>query len=73
MLTKPDQRALCPNGRPLSGHDNTPAARIRPDHAATHGRATPRAVAARRVSGQMQAQSGASMTYQLGFTSGPSS
>jgi hypothetical protein len=71
MQTKTDQRALRPNGRPLSGHDATPA-RVRPDHAHSHGRATPRTAETRRVGAHMQAQSGASMDYQLGFTSGPS-
>lgn len=73
MQTKPETRALRPSGRTLSGHDGNQAARVRPDHAASYGRAKPRAASARRVGAQMQAQSGASMTYQLGFTSGPSS
>jgi hypothetical protein len=72
MQTKPENRALRPNGRTLSGHETKPAARVRPDHAASHGRATQRAATARRASAQMQAQGGASMDYQMGFTSGPS-
>lgn len=73
MTRKSDHRAPRPEARPVAGPETTQAARVRPDHANSHGRATPRDATTRRTGAQTQAQSGASMTYQLGFTSGPSS
>lgn len=72
MQSKPDHRAIRPAGRVISGPETAPDARIRPDHATSHGRATPRGAATRRPGAKMQARGGASMDYQLGFTSGPS-
>jgi hypothetical protein len=71
MQSKLDQRAIRPQARVTPGPDTQPA-RIRPDHATSHGRATSRVTGNRRASAQMQAQGGASMNYQMGFTSGPS-
>ena len=70
MQTKPTERAIGPNDRVTSGHSARSEARIRPDHAAHHGRSTPRDAATRR--GAAQTTGGTSMDYQQGFFSGPS-
>jgi hypothetical protein len=72
MQSKSDHRAIRSGAHGLTGSEPKPAARIRPDHATTHGRATRRDAATRRASVQPQARIGASMDYQMGFTSGPS-
>ena len=69
MQTKPTERAMCPNDRVTPGAKPRSEARIRPDHAAHHGRSAPRDVATRR--GTAQTQGGTSMDYQQGFFSGP--
>ena len=70
MQTKPTERAIGPNDRVTPGHAPRFEARIRPDHAAQHGRSTPRDAATRR--GTAQTTGGTSMDYQQGFFSGPS-
>jgi hypothetical protein len=72
MQTKPQKRALGPNDTGTVATNVSTPARMRPDHAAHHGRSTPRDAATRRNDARMQAQTGASMDYQMGFTSGPS-
>lgn len=72
MQTRSDHRAMRPAGRGVPGPHDIKTPRDRTEHATSHGRATPRDAATRRPSAQMQARSGASMDYQLGFTSGPS-
>lgn len=71
MQTKSTQRAIGPNDRTSPGRSLRSEARIRPDHAAQHGRITPRDATARR--GAALAKDTASMDYQQGFFSGPSS
>jgi hypothetical protein len=72
MQTKTDQRATRPTRSSLSGPAIPAAARLRPGHAERAGRGMQRDVAAPGDAVQMQAPTGVSMDYQLGFTSGPS-
>jgi hypothetical protein len=69
MQTKPTERAMGPNDRVTPGLTPRSEARIRPDHAAHHGRSTPRDAATRR--GKAQSEGSTSMDYQQGFFSGP--
>lgn len=71
MQTKPTERAIGPNDRVTAGAKPRTEARIRPDHAAQHGRSTPRDAATRR--GPAPAEGSVSMDYQQGFFSGPAS
>ncbi|NKX43351.1 hypothetical protein [Roseicyclus persicicus] len=71
MTTKTDQRAPRPTGRGISGQTAPGLGRLRPDHAAQHGRATAHAAAARGPAPRRMPRSGASMDYQQGFFSGP--
>jgi hypothetical protein len=73
MQAKSDHRATRPNDRSITGPKMPVPTRIRPDQAPSHGRDMQRGIAPRRLAAHMQAQTGASMDYQLGFTSGPSS
>jgi hypothetical protein len=71
MQNNLNTRAPRPADRDVSRSTHL-AADARHDHVAAHGRAASRSGAVlRRAPGQMQAQNGASMAYQQGFTSGP--
>ena len=72
MTVKSDHRATGPNTQAMSGSTSSAGARVRPDHSAHHGRASSRDASARRHGARKQAQTGAFMDYQQGFTSGPS-
>lgn len=66
MQSKPTERAIGPNNRPMAGQAPRPEASICPDHAAQHRRSIPRR-------GATKAPGAVSMDYQQGFFSGPSS
>jgi hypothetical protein len=72
MTVTSERRANGPNTQTMSGVPSPAGARVRPDHAAHHGRAASRDATARRPGARTQAQTGAFMDYQQGFTSGPS-
>lgn len=72
MTIKPDQRALRPNGTSIPGAGTAGTnAPLRPAKAAGKARVAERGGPRPRPASQMQAQTGASMDYQLGFSSGP--
>jgi hypothetical protein len=71
MQTKNTERAIGPKHRATQAQSPRTETRIRPDHAAHHGRSTPRDAATRR--GNAQTQDGLSMEYQQGFFSSSSS
>lgn len=71
MQTKHTERAIGPKDRATPAQSPRTETRIRPDHAAQHGRSTPRDAATRR--GSAPTQGGISMDYQQGFFSGSSS
>lgn len=75
MKTKHTERAIGPNDRATAAKAPRPEGRIRPDHAAQHGRSTPRDAATRRGAAQTAGQTsgGISMDYQQGFFSSSSS
>ena len=70
MQTRHTERAKSPNDRPTPAKSPRAEARLRPDHAAQHGRSTPRDAATRR--GPDKAKGGLSMDYQQGFFSSSS-
>jgi hypothetical protein len=71
MQTKHTERALSPKDHSTPAQTPRSEARIRPDHAAHHGRSTLRDAMMRRGTGQPRG--GITMDYQQGFFSGSSS